>query len=233
MLMASVGLAVNPSLYRRMSFDPLRDLAPITLAAIGPTILVTHPSVPAKTPQELIKLLKAQPGRFNYGSFGAGSGSHLAAELFKVTTSTDIVHVPYKGGGPGIAALLGNEVQIVFSSLLPTLPHIKAGRIVPVGLAHSKRSQALPNVATFKEAGIAYETGPWFGVLVPAKTPTPVVRRLHGEIAGILQTDEVKARVAAEGAEVVGGTPEQFANFIAAEAKRWAEVVKRAEIRVE
>ncbi len=233
LLMASVGVAANPSLYRNMPFDPQRDLAPITLAAIGPTVLVTHPTVPAKTPQDLIKLLKAQPGRFNYGSFGAASGSHLAAELFKLTTATDIVHVPYRGGGPGIVALLGNEVQIVFSSLLPTLPHIKSARMHAIGLAASKRSQALPSVPTFKESGIDYETGPWFGVLVPVKTPAPIVGQLHDEITRILRADEVRSRVAAEGAEVVAGTPEQFARFIKAEAQRWAEVVKRADIRVE
>jgi tripartite-type tricarboxylate transporter receptor subunit TctC len=233
LLMASVGVAANPSLYRNMAFDPRRDLAPVTLAAIGPTVLVTHPSLPAKTPQELIKMLRAQPGRFNYGSFGSASGSHLAAELFKLTTATEIVHIPYKGGGPGIAALLGNEVQIVFSSLLPTLPHIKSARMHAIGLAAAKRSPVLPGVPTFKENGIDYETGPWFGVLLPVKTPVPVIARLHTEITGILRSQEVKARVGAEGAEIVADTPEHFARFIAAEAKRWAEVVKRADIRVE
>ena len=233
LLMSSVGVAANPSLYRNMPFDPIRDLAPVTMAAFGPSILVTHPSVPAKTPRDLVKLLQSQPGKFNYGSFGVGSGSHLAAELFKMVTGTDMVHVPYKGGGPGIAALLGNEVHLVFSSLLPSLPHIKTGRMVPIGLAAARRSPALPSVTTFKEAGIAYETGPWFGVMVPVRTPAPVVQRLHGEITAILQAQEVKQKIESEGAEVVANTPAQFAAFIAEEAKRWAAVVKRAGIRVE
>ncbi|MBI4195013.1 MAG: tripartite tricarboxylate transporter substrate binding protein [Betaproteobacteria bacterium] len=233
LLMASVGLAANPSLYRKMAFDPLRDLAPVTLVASAPTILVSHPAVAAKTPQELIRLLKSQPGRLNYGSFGSGSGGHLAAELFKLTTGTDVVHVPYKGGGPAITALLGGEVQLVFSSLLPTLPHIKAGRIVPIGLAASRRAHMLPNVTTFREAGVNYETGTWFGVLVPTGTPVPIIGRLHKEITAILEAGEVRARVSTQGAELVGNSPAQFAEFIAAEAKRWSEVVKKADIRVE
>ena len=151
LLMASVGLAANPSLYANMRFDPARDLMPVSMVAIAPTILVVHPAVPAKTPADLIALLKARPGQLNYGSFGAGSGSHLAAELFKAAAGVEIAHIPYKGGGPAITALLGGEVQLVFSSLLPTLPHIKANRIVPVALAASKRSRALPAVTTFRD----------------------------------------------------------------------------------
>jgi len=233
LLMGSIGVATNPSLYKNMRFDPVRDLQPISLVAIAPSILVTHPSVPAKAPQDLVALLKARPGRINYGSFGAGSGAHLVAEYFKLVTGTDIVHVPYKGGGPGIVALLGGEVQMVFASLLPVISHVKAQRLVPIGLAAARRSQALPQVTTFREAGIAFEAGPWFGVLVPAKTPQGIVQRLNAEIEGILQLDDVKMRIAREGVDVVGGTPAQFADFIAAEARRWAEVVKRADIRVE
>ncbi len=233
LLMGSIGVATNPSLYKNMRFDPVRDLQPISLVAIAPSILVTHPSVPAKTPQELVALLKARPGRINYGSFGAGSGAHLVAEYFKLVTGTDIVHVPYKGGGPGIVALLGGEVQMVFASLLPVISHVKAQRLVPIGLAAARRSPALPQVTTFKEAGIAFEAGPWFGVLVPAKTPRSIVQRLNVEIEGILQLDDVKMRIAREGVDVVGGTSAQFADFIAAEARRWAEVVKKADIRVE
>jgi tripartite-type tricarboxylate transporter receptor subunit TctC len=232
-LMASVGLAANPSLYANMRFDPLRDLAPVTMVALAPTILVAHPPVGARTPKDLIALARAQPGKLNYGSFGTGSGSHLAAELFKATTGTHITHIPYKGGGPAITALLAGEVQLVFSSLLPTLAHIKAGRIMPIALAAGRRSQVLPAVPTFREAGVAYETGTWFGVLVPAKAAIPVVRRLHNEIAAIVRSDEVSNRIAAEGAEPIGGTPEAFGDFIATEAKRWAAVLKDAAIRVE
>lgn len=233
LLMASVGLAANPSLYRKMTFSPVRDLSPVTLVAIAPTILVSHPSVSARSPRDLVKLLKAQPGRLNYGSFGSGSGAHLAGELFKMTTKTGVVHVPYKGGGPAITALLGGEVQLVFSSLLPTLSHIRAGRIIPIGLAASKRAHGLPDVTTFKEAGIDYETGTWFGVLVPTGTPSAIIGRLHNEITAILKSDDVQARVSRDGADLIGNTPKEFAGFIAGEARRWSAVVKAADIRVE
>lgn len=233
LLMASVGLAANPSLYRSMRFDPLRDLAPVTMVALAPSILVAHPALPAKTPQDLVALARSQPGKLNYGSFGTGSGSHLAAELFQAVTGAKLTHVPYKGGGPAITALLGGEVQLVFSSLLPTLAHIKAGRILPIGLAASRRSSALPAVTTFNEAGVAFETGTWFGVLVPAHTPAPVARRLHAEIVAIVRSDEVTQRIVAEGAEPVADTPEAFAAFIGREAKRWREVLAKAGVRVD
>lgn len=233
LLMASIGLAANPSLYPKLTYDPLRDLAPVTLVAIAPSILVVHPSVPASGPRELVALAKSQPGALNYGSFGSGSGAHLAAELFKLETGTDIVHVPYKGGGPAITALLGKEVQLVFSSMLPVLPHVQSGRLKAIGLAASKRSAAAPAVPTFREAGIDYETGTWFGMLVPRGTPAHVVDLLHRESAQILKSEEIRQRITREGAEPIGNTPRQFAAFIAQEAARWARVVKAAKIRVE
>ncbi|MBI3936308.1 MAG: tripartite tricarboxylate transporter substrate binding protein [Betaproteobacteria bacterium] len=233
LLMAGIGLAANPGLYPKMSFDPLRDLAPVTLVSIAPTILASHPSVAAKNPRELVALAKAQPGRLNYGSFGSGSGAHLAAELFKLVTGVNIVQIPYKGGGPAITALIAGEVQLGFSSMLPVLPHVKAGRLTPIGVAAAKRVAAAPDVATFREAGIPYETGTWFGVLVPSGTPEPVVRVLHREIAGILRNEEIRERIVRDGAEPVGNTPKEFASFIRGEAARWAKVVKTAGIRVD
>ncbi len=232
-IMASIGLSANRSLYPRMTFDPVRDLTPVTLVAIAPTIVASHPSVAAKTPQELVALAKARPGHLNYGSFGAGSGAHLAAELFKLETGVDIVHVPYKGGGPAITALLAGEVQLVFSSMLPVLPHVKSGRLRAIGLAAARRSPAAPEVPTFRESGIAYETGTWFGILAPTGTPTAVVRRLHREIVDILSRNEMRDRIAREGAGLVGNTPDEFARFIKDESVRWAEVVKTAKIKVD
>lgn len=233
LLMASVGVAANPSLYRRMPFNPAKDLAPVTLVAIAPSVLVVHPSVPAKTPKELVALLKAQPGRLNYGSFGSGSGGHLAAELFKLVTHTDIVHIPYKGGGPAIRALLAGEVQIVFSSQLPVLGYIKTGRMRAIGLAADKRSVALPDVPTFRESGIDYKTGTWWGVLVPAGTPSAIIDRLNREITAILRTASVHQRIVAQGGEPVGSSPAEFAAFIKSEARKFAKVVKAANIHVE
>lgn len=233
LLMGSIGIAANTSLYRNMRFDPARDLAPVIQVAFAPSILIAHPSLQARTPPDLVALLKSQPGKIAYGSFGVGSGAHLAAELFRLVTGTEMLHVPYNGGGPGIVALLGGQVQLVFSSLLLATPHVKSGRLAPIGLAAAKRSSALPAVPTFRETGIDYETGPWFGVFVPAKTPAAIVKRLHAEIDAILQLPDVRARVTADGADIVGGTPAQFAAFIAAESRRWAEVVRKADIRVE
>ena len=232
-IMASIGLSANRSLYPRMTFDPVRDLTPVTLVAIAPTIVASHPSVAAKTSQELVALAKARPGHLNYGSFGAGSGAHLAAELFKLETGVDIVHVPYKGGGPAITALLAGEVQLVFSSMLPVLPHVKSGRLRAIGLAAARRSPAAPEVPTFRESGIPYETGTWFGILAPTGTPTAVVRRLHREIVDILSRNEMRDRIAREGAGLVGNTPDEFARFIKDESVRWAEVVKTAKIKVD
>lgn len=233
LLMGSIGVAANTALYKNMRFDPVRDLQPVILVAVAPSILVAHPSLPARTPKDLVALLKSQPRGVNYASFGIGSGSHLAAELFQLVTGTEMIHVPYKGGGPGIVAVLGGEVKLAFSSLLPTIPHIRTNRLVPIGLAAANRSRALPNVTTFREAGIDYETGPWFGVLVPAKTPAAIVDRLNKEIDAILRRDEIRKHVEGEGVDIVGGTPAQFGRFIAEEAKRWAVVVRKADIRVD
>ena len=232
-IMASVGVAANPSLYHHMGFNPLKDLTPVSLVAIAPTILVVNPSVAARNPRELIALAKAQPGRLNYGSFGAGSGAHLAAELFKLVTGVNLVHVPYRGGGPAIAALLGGEVQLVFSSMLPVLPHVKSGRLRAIGLAAAQRSPAAPEVPTFREYGVPYETGTWFGVLAPAGTPSAGVERLHREIAAIVASSEVHERISREGANPVGDTPRQFGAFIKSEAARWAKVVKVAGIKID
>jgi len=232
LLMASIGLAANPSLYPKMTFDPLRDLAPVALVAMAPTVLAVHPSVPARTVKQFISLVQSKPGKLNYGSYGSGSGAHLAAELFKMTTGLDIVHVPYKGGGPAITGLMSGEVQMVFSSMLPVMPHLKSGRLVAIAIASAKRTAALPDLPTFGESGIDYETGTWFGVLVPTGTPREIVSTLHAEIARIVKLPEVRERIAGEGADPVGNTPAEFQAFIKSEAAKLEKVVKAAKITV-
>ena len=232
LLMASIGVAANPSLYPKMPFDPVRDLAPVTLVAIAPTVLAVHPSVSARTVKQFISLVQSKPGQLNYGSYGSGSGAHLAAELFKLTTGLDIVHVPYKGGGPAITALMSGEVQMVFSSMLPVMPHLKSGRLVAIAIASAKRTAALPDLPTFRESGIDYETGTWFGVLVPTGTPKEIVAKLHGEIARIVKLPDVQERIAGEGADPIGNTPAEFQAFIRSEAAKAAKVVKAAKISV-
>jgi len=232
LLMASIGVAANPSLYPKMPFDPVRDLAPVTLVAIAPTVLAVHPSVTARTVKQFINLVQSKPGKLNYGSYGSGSGAHLAAELFKLTTGLDIVHVPYKGGGPAITALMSGEVQMVFSSMLPVMPHLKSGRLVAIAIASAKRTAALADLPTFRESGVDYETGTWFGVLVPAGTPKEIVAKLHGEIARIVKLPAVQERIAGEGADPIGNTPAEFQAFIRSEAAKAAKVVKAAKIIV-
>jgi tripartite-type tricarboxylate transporter receptor subunit TctC len=232
LLMASIGLAANPSLYPKMGFDPLRDLAPVTLVAMAPTVLSVHPSVTARTVKQFVSLVQSKPGLLNYGSYGGGSGAHLAAELFKLTTGLDIVHVPYKGGGPAITALMSGEVQMVFSSMLPVMPHLKSGRLVAIGIAAAKRTAALPELPTFREFGIDYETGTWFGVLVPSGTPREIIIMLNAEIARILHLPDVQERIASEGADPVGNTPAEFQAFIKNEAAKLAKVIKASKITV-
>ena len=233
LLMASIGLAANPSLYQKMTFDPLRDLAPVTLVAMAPTVLAVHPSVPARTVKQFISLVQSKPGKLNYGSYGSGSGAHLAAELFKMTTGLDIVHVPYKGGGPAITGLMSGEVQMVFSSMLPVMPHLKSGRLAAIAIASAKRTAALPELPTFRESGIDYETGTWFGVLVPTGTPREIVATLHTEIARIVKLPDVQERIAGEGADPIGNTPAEFQAFIKSEAAKLGKVVKAAKITVQ
>jgi tripartite-type tricarboxylate transporter receptor subunit TctC len=232
LLMASIGLAANPSLYPKMGFDPLRDLAPVTLVAMAPTVLSVHPSVTARTVKQFVSLAQSKPGQLNYGSYGGGSGAHLAAELFKLTTGLDIVHVPYKGGGPAITGLMSGEVQMVFSSMLPVMPHLKSGRLVAIGIAAAKRTAALPELPTFREFGIDYETGTWFGVLVPSGTPREIIIMLNAEIARILHLPDVQERIAGEGADPVGNTPAEFQAFIKNEAAKLAKVIKASKITV-
>ena len=167
--MASIGLAANPSLYKRLAFDPLTDLAPITLIANAPTILVVPTSLPVNSLPEFIAYLKARPGELNYASYGAGSGPHLAAELFQYKTGTRIVHVPYTGGGPASVGVMGNNVQMLFASVLPVLGLIRGGQLKPIAIASDKRLPLLPDVPTFIENGVDYRTGTWFGLLAPAK----------------------------------------------------------------
>lgn len=232
LLMASIGLAANPSLYPKMGFDPVVDLAPVTLVAMAPTVLSVHPAVPARTVKQLVSLAQSKPGALNYGSFGGGSGAHLAAELFKLTTGLDIVHVPYKGGAPAITALMSGEVQMVFSSMLPVMPHLKSGRLAAIAIASAKRTAALPELPTFRESGIDYETGTWFGVLVPAGTPRDIITRLNEEIVRILRLPDVQERIAGEGAEPVGNSPAEFQAFIKNEAAKLGRVVRVSKITV-
>lgn len=232
LVMASLGIAANPSLYRKLGYNPATDLVPISLLANAPTMLVVHPSFPANTLAEFIAHMKAN-GKLNYASYGAGSGPHLATELFKSMTGADIVHVPFGGGGPAAIAVTGNQVQMLFASVLPVLSLIRNGNLKPIAIAADKRSPLLPNVPTFKEGGLDYETGTWFGLLAPAQTPEAIVDLLHTNTIDVLKDQTLRAKMSDQGADVVGNTPAQFRAHIERETVRLAKVIKNAKIQLD
>ena len=233
LLMASVGLAANPSLYTRLNFDPLAELAPITLLANSPTMLVVPPSLPVASLPEFIAYAKARPGELNYGSYGAGSGPHLATELFMAMTGTRLVHIPYGGGGPAALGAMTNQVQALFASVLPVLGMVRGGKLKPIAIASAHRSALLPDVPTFAEGGLDFSTGTWFGLLAPAQTPAAIVATLHRETVAVLRQEGVRERLAEQGAEVVGNSPQEFGAFIREETDRLARVIRAAKIRLD
>lgn len=225
--------AINVSLFRKIGFDPVKDFAPISLVAVTPNILVVHPSVPVKTVKELIALARARPGTLNFPSAGLGSSSHLAGEMLKSMAGVDMVHVPYKGGGPALIALISGQVQIMFATMPAAMPHVKSGKVRPVAVTTAKRSSAMPELPAIAEAGVAgYEAATWYGLLAPAGTPRAVVGRLHGEVVKILG-GETRERLGALGFEPVGTTPGEFAAYIKSEIVKWAKVITDANIRPE
>ncbi len=234
LLMASSALAINPSVYRSVPYDPIKDFAPITQPALLPNILVVHPSVPAKTVRDLIALAKSRPGQLAYASAGAGTGTHLAAEMFKLQAGVDMVHVPYKGGGAVISDLLGGQVALTFATLPSVMPYVKAGRLHALAMTTTKRWPGLPAVPTIAESGFqGFEISTWIGLLAPAGTPKDVVGKLHGEVTRILKLPDVRERFDSLGMEPVGDTPEQFAAYIRSELAKYAKVVKQSGARVE
>jgi tripartite-type tricarboxylate transporter receptor subunit TctC len=227
-LMGTIGTqAINASLYSKMPYDAARDFAPITLVAIVPNVLIVHPSVPAKNVAELIALAKAKPGTLNFASSSTGGSPHLSGEMFKQMTGVDIVHVPYKGSAPAITDLLGGQVNLMFDNLPSGLPHVKAGKLRALGVTSARRSPAVPDIPTIAESGVpGYEVDSWFGILAPAGTPPEIVNKLNAEIVRILKLPDVNERLAEQGAQPVGDTPQQFAEHIRRETAKWAKVVK-------
>ena len=231
LLLSSAGpIVINPGLYLKLGYDPLRDLAPIAFIASSPLVLVVHPSVPAKTVKELIALAthtKAQTDRLSYGSGGNGSPPHLTAELFKSMTGARMAHIPFKGSAPSVIALVGGQIDLSFSTVAITLPQVKAGRIHALAVTSPKRHPAVPQLPTMAEAGLpGFESQQWFALFGPAALPKDIVARLNAEVARWLESPEVRARLSNEGAEPGGLTLDQFAAFIRADAARWMKVIK-------
>jgi len=234
LLLSSPSISISPSLYKKMPYDPQKDLAPISLIAGIPNVMLVHPSVPAKTLKEFVALAKARPGKLNFGSGGAGTTNHLASELLKTLTKTDIVHVPYKGSNQAMLALLGGEVDMVVIAVPPALPQIEAGRVRPLAVLNENRVATLPKVPTSKEAGIDNFVVPvWYGILVAGNTPRDIVNRLNTELGKIVAMPDVKERLAAAGVEPYHSTPDRFASFIKSEAVRYCQVIKNAGIQPE
>jgi tripartite-type tricarboxylate transporter receptor subunit TctC len=227
------SLAINPNLYPKLSYDPVRDFAPITLAASTTQAIAAHPSLPARNVQEFIALAKARPGHVTYASAGIGAPSHMAGELFKMMTRAPLVHVPYKGSGAALTDLLGGHVAVSFGGLAAVMPAAKAGKLRILAVANKTRSAAVPAVPALAEVVPGFDVPSWFGVLAPARTPRDIVERLHAEISRILKTAQVKDRLAADGAEPVALPPEEFGAYIKAEIAKWGDVIRHAGIRPE
>jgi tripartite-type tricarboxylate transporter receptor subunit TctC len=220
-------LATNQSLYARPGYDPVRDFAPVALVAVQPNILVVHPSVPASSVKELIAYARQNPGRLNYASSGAGAAAHLAAELFKAMTGVAMVHVPYKGAQPALTDVIAGQCQLMFATSASVVPHIRSGRLRALAVTTAQRSPGMPELPTIAEAGVpGFEAITWHGVVVPAQTPAPIVGRLNRAINSVLAQKDFVERLGALGAEVAGGTPQDFAAYIAREIPKWTKVVK-------
>ncbi len=227
-------IVVNPSLYRKMPYDPVRDFAPVAMAATHGNLLLVHPSLPVRSTKELIALAKAKPGQLNYGSGGIGTSPHLAAELFKVMTGAELVHIPYKGGNPSVTGLLSGEVAVMFASIPSVLQHARSGRLRPLAITSAKRSVVAPYLPTVAEAGVpGYQVDIWLGVLVPAGTSRDVITRLNSGIIKALNAPDVRERLESEGFEPSGMSPEEFAKHIRAELPVWARVVQAAKLRAD
>ena len=226
-------LAVNPALYRKIPYDPMRDFEPITLLGTGPYVLVVHPSLPVKSVKELIALARARPGQITYASSGNGSGGHLANELLNSMANVKMLHIPYKGGGPALVDLLAGNVQVLFSTWVAGRPHIESGRIRALAVSTAKRLSGV-NLPTVAEAGIpGYDAGVWYAFLAPAGTPRDIVSKLNAEILRAAAHPEFKAVLERAAIEPIGSTPEELARFMKSELAKWARVVKDANLQVD
>jgi tripartite-type tricarboxylate transporter receptor subunit TctC len=230
---ASAQLAVNPALYAKIPFDPVKSFAPVTLVGSVPNILVAHPSLPVRSLKEFIAFAKARPGQLNYATAGSGSTAHLSVELLRMQTGIDIVHVPYRGAAPAVSDLLGGQVPLMMVSMPSVIGHVKAGKLRAIGMTGAKRSAAAPEVATFAETLPKFESSAWYGMLAPAGTPAEIVDRLFEETAAILKMADVRETFFGQGIEIIGSTPAEFSAIIESELAKWAVVVRKSGAKVD
>jgi len=228
------GLTTNPHLHAKLPYDVQRDFKLVTQLVATPNLLVVHPSMTARSVKEVVELAKAKPGQLAYASGGTGTSNHLSWEMLKFYTGIELVHVPFKGTGPALTSVLGGQTQMMFSNMLPAMPHVRTGKLLGLAVTSAERSPAAPNLPTVAESGISgYETTSWHGVVVPAGTPNAVVKRLYTELRQITRQPDVKDRFAQDGTQVVGSTPEEYAATVKSESAKWAKIIKAAGIKAE
>jgi tripartite-type tricarboxylate transporter receptor subunit TctC len=233
-LMVTVAQSISESLYAKLGYNLMRDLAPVILVARVPNVMVVHPSVPARSVKEFIDYAKANPGKVNFASSGSGTSIHMSGELFKMLTGVDIVHVPYKGSAAALTDLLGGQVSVMFDNLPPSMSHIKSGKLRALAITTTTRYPTLPELPTMVEAGVpGYESSSWFGIMVPTGTPKDIVARLNAEARKIMAMPDVRERFDQQGAIASPGTPEDFDRFIRAEIEKWGKVVKASGAKVD
>jgi tripartite-type tricarboxylate transporter receptor subunit TctC len=234
-LMGAVAThAINPTLYRNIPYDPVKDFAPVTEVAWTPNVLVVNPSLPVSNVKEFIAYAKAHPGELNFGSGSTGSAGHLAGELFKTMAGVQMVHVPYKGAGPAMQDLIGGQIQLMFDNLASSLGQVRAGKVRALAVTTAKRSTLAPELPTIAESGLpGFDISTWFGIFAPGGTPQPVVQRLHDAFVAALHAPDVQATMKKMGAEPVGNTPEEFAAYIRAEARKYAKVIEASGAKVD
>jgi len=232
-VLVAPSLAISPTLYSKINYDPVKDFAPISLVATVPNVMVTQPSLPGQL-QEFIAFAKAKPGALNFGSGGAGTSNHLAGELFNIVIGAKLVHVPYKGVNLAMQDVLAGNVHLVFIGIPAAAPHIRAGKLRALAVVAPQRSSALPEVPTVAEAGLKdFEVTTWYGVLAPAGTPQPVVRRLNAELVKVMHAPEMKEKLTATGTEPLTSTPEEFAAYIKREMAKWGDVIRKAGVKAD
>jgi tripartite-type tricarboxylate transporter receptor subunit TctC len=234
LLMVTNSHVINAAIHKKLRYRPIDDFAPVTLVASVPYLVVVHPSVPVKSVKELIALAKRRPGDLLAASAGSGSGTHLAFELFAAMAHVNIVHVPYKSGSAAIVDLIGGHVQLMFSNIINSMPHVRAKQLNALAITSVERSPLVPQLPTVAEAALpGYQADVWYGVLVPAKTPAEIVQRLNREVLAILKTPEFREKVAAQGAEVIGGTPAGMASRMRADLDKWAKLTSRMKLQMD
>ncbi|MDD2546860.1 MAG: tripartite tricarboxylate transporter substrate binding protein [Burkholderiaceae bacterium] len=235
LMITSIGMATNKPLYGKLSYDPLKDFAPVSLLAIVPNVLVTNATQPdIKTVADVVAAARKAPGQLTYASAGNGTSIHLAGEMFTSLANVDMLHVPYKGSGPAVADLLGGQVNYMFDSITSAKPHIQSGKLRALGVTTARRSSTLPQVPTIAEAGLpGYEVSPWFAVFVPASTPKPIIQKMRDTLVQAMAQADVRARFETIGAEAVGSTPEEMASHLARESARWSKLIAERQIKAD